>query len=857
MIKLAEDFAPAWLFTMLEMNGWLGESAAQVALRMGHDVVASLIHRGIPVVEQQVRAVFREHDPSKLGTVSALLAEFAGREWELLQELRETYGELIDELVIVPGSDRALISPDSRMREAATRGDYPSVVAFVKEAHTFKGGVDATDDQYGQSALMAAAGGGHEKVVNLLLDSGADADKLSYAGVSALIGAAHNGHVEVARLLLEVGNAGADMVNEAGSAPLAIAAGAGRLEMVSLLLQHGADVNHRREDGATALVDAATWGHDDCLRTLLGAGAGIDIPHREGWTALMIATQEGRLGSVEQLLDAGANFRLRTDHNGVVLMHAAQKNQVDVTRKLLDAGAGIDINVQDMDGVSALMVAAKGGHGDMVKLLLLHGADHTLTSRQSSFFKRALGWLSSFVMRTMFTAAEMAVVGGHLAVADLIYSHEAAWSQGFKPGTEEYSTAMAEREQLMAERLMKTTVEQGLFITSITAEIAPNKGKEEPPMLAPPSVKLNYPPAGGGTAAGQTHPNDGEPCGDQKLFGSFTGTDGQGYAIAEGGQICLRAPPPAAGLALEDGGGDAPLDLTGKGKVHLPGTGNTAEDGLQADALSQVEILEKLRADDPSATPVIKNLNPQPASPSGITVTKLKNVRQQPKVVGTPEELLDTIGGSPAPTRRREVLKPLKSTKLTTAAEAVKTGIGLPVLTPTPVPPPPVPLPAVADMPAGLSWPAFGALCGPSAKGLDMKTHWELYKLHQEAINPPPAVEDPDVEPVEQEAAPPVAAAAPGGGSGGGLKLKDVVSAIREEVGLDAALAPKDVSWLDASALRCCVGLNCPACACAVLCCAAQVIAAAASAYGVEVGEGSLKQQVGKLAAELGIETGW
>ena len=49
-----------------------------------------------------------------------------------------------------------------------------------KLAHTFAGGVDAIDDTYGQTALMAAAGGGHAKVVSLLLDSGADADKISY-----------------------------------------------------------------------------------------------------------------------------------------------------------------------------------------------------------------------------------------------------------------------------------------------------------------------------------------------------------------------------------------------------------------------------------------------------------------------------------------------------------------------------------------------------------------------------------------------------------------------------------------------------------------------------------------------------
>ena len=53
-VQLAEDWAPGWFFTELELKGWLGESAAQIALRMGHEGVANLIHQGIPVVEQQV-----------------------------------------------------------------------------------------------------------------------------------------------------------------------------------------------------------------------------------------------------------------------------------------------------------------------------------------------------------------------------------------------------------------------------------------------------------------------------------------------------------------------------------------------------------------------------------------------------------------------------------------------------------------------------------------------------------------------------------------------------------------------------------------------------------------------------------
>jgi hypothetical protein len=51
------------------------------------------------------------------------------------------------------------------------------------------------------------------------------------------------------------------------------------------------------------------------------------------------------------------------------------------------------------------------GYSELTKLLLLHGADHTLTTWQSGFLWWYLGWWSSWVMRTTFNAAEMAVVG--------------------------------------------------------------------------------------------------------------------------------------------------------------------------------------------------------------------------------------------------------------------------------------------------------------------------------------------------------------------------------------------------------------------------------------------------------------
>jgi serine/threonine protein kinase len=61
----------------------------------------------------------------------------------------------------------------------------------------------------------------------------------------------------------------------------------------------------------------------------------------------------------------------------------------------------------------------------------------------------------------------------------------------------------------------------------------------------------------------------------------------------------------------------------------------------------------------------------------------------------------------------------------------------------------------------------------------------------------------------------------------GGMKMKDVVDAIKNEIGLEGSMTPK------------------------------QVIAAASDQYGVEVGGGPLKEQVKAIAMELGIATGW
>ena len=57
---------------------------------------------------------------------------------------------------------------------------------------------------------MAASENGHTKAVELLLDSGANANKMDVYEKTALLWATENGHVDIIKLL---------EINEAGAAP--------------------------------------------------------------------------------------------------------------------------------------------------------------------------------------------------------------------------------------------------------------------------------------------------------------------------------------------------------------------------------------------------------------------------------------------------------------------------------------------------------------------------------------------------------------------------------------------------------------------------------------------------------------
>jgi ankyrin repeat protein len=148
------------------------------------------------------------------------------------------------------------------------------------------------------------------------------------------------------------------------------AAGFGHPGAVKLLLESGADINARNNDGETPLMVASLLGHVDIVKLLLAKGADVDAMHKRGMTALMRASFEGHVEVVRVLVDHGADVNVE----GMIpaLSLACEMGRTKVVKLLLEKGA--DVNAKDHWGNTALVLASKKGHGQIVELLKAHGA---------------------------------------------------------------------------------------------------------------------------------------------------------------------------------------------------------------------------------------------------------------------------------------------------------------------------------------------------------------------------------------------------------------------------------------------------------------------------------------------------
>jgi uncharacterized protein len=385
------------------------------------EVVQLLLRRGAdPSLVTQVRNV------EQMATVQT---RAAARWQEVLTEFRETEG----------AAERTWQPSPSQLETAALEArkvlEDPAALAADEERE------DEPQGSFNQNHLVGSWGGltpllhavreGHMETVVALLEGGADINQVSAGdGTSPLLMAAVNGQFDVAIRLVEEG-ADPGMASVSGNTPLYAVLErqwanrsrypqvreheyqeASHLDLMTALLEAGADPNVRLEQhlwymshiscgnfncglevtwGATPFWRAAYGLDVEAMRLLALHGADPNIPTRR-------PRAPARRPGEEEEPDPSGLPPVPTGGPGVFPIHAASgvgygtgfggnahryaaTGFMPAVRFLVEE-LGIDVNLRDYNGHTALHHAASRGDDEMVLYLVEHGADVTVVSRE-------------------------------------------------------------------------------------------------------------------------------------------------------------------------------------------------------------------------------------------------------------------------------------------------------------------------------------------------------------------------------------------------------------------------------------------------------------------------------------------
>ena len=187
-------------------------------------------------------------------------------------------------------------------------------------------------------AIYFASYLGLQKLTELLLAKGADANAWGWYFGSALKAASSRGHKDI----------------------------------VELLLARGADVNAQGGTYGNVLHAACEEGYKDTVELLLARRADVNTSGGFYGSALQVASYSGYKDIVELLLAKGADVNAQGGFYGNALQASVEEDNIEIVERLLTAGA--DVNAQGGKYGNALQAAEYWRHEEIADILLAAGA---------------------------------------------------------------------------------------------------------------------------------------------------------------------------------------------------------------------------------------------------------------------------------------------------------------------------------------------------------------------------------------------------------------------------------------------------------------------------------------------------
>ena len=303
---------------------------------------------------------------------------------------------------------------------AGASGDVQSVAALVAAGAD----VDATEESWGQTALIFAASKGRTAVVRTLLEAGADPavhtsvmDVTSRAVYDRIERSERNRRIREGQRWGPEIAAEVRLAHEEESRRRMLAEAASAEEAETRMIEEPEPLSYGElvggHGGLTALLHAAREGHSETALALIEGGADINqVSAGDGTGPMLMATINGHYDLAMRFLQLGADPTVASDAGATPLFaaintHWAPKSRypqqhiymqqdhtyMEVMRKLLEAGAdpnarlakhlwfmsyNFDLLQIDAKGATPFWRAAHALDVEAMKLLVAHGADPSI-----------------------------------------------------------------------------------------------------------------------------------------------------------------------------------------------------------------------------------------------------------------------------------------------------------------------------------------------------------------------------------------------------------------------------------------------------------------------------------------------
>ncbi|KAJ1410614.1 Ankyrin repeat [Sesbania bispinosa] len=202
----------------------------------------------------------------------------------------------------------------------------------------------------GRTLLHHAIVCNNEKALNILLNSGADAEAV------------------------------VQTTEETNVHPIHMAARLGSCNILQCLINGGCSLDSQTKSGDTALMICTRYKHERCLRVLVSAGADLGLVNSSGHCATSISNsvqwtkvfQTAILDAIRAEKEVKSSNASRFS----ALLFVTRSNDTEGLKKLIE-NKNVDLDEQNGNGFSAAMIAVAGGNVETFRLLLYAGADVT------------------------------------------------------------------------------------------------------------------------------------------------------------------------------------------------------------------------------------------------------------------------------------------------------------------------------------------------------------------------------------------------------------------------------------------------------------------------------------------------